>query len=201
MPYGLWGKIKGSVAGIGLSAKGTTSSANMNKWGLDLQASASSTTLQVTGSLQTDEPSVSFGTVKVTQKVDTSLGAFTITPKYNLGTQSGDVKLTYGRDDTTVTIEGDMDGQKVTVSQAIGDANVLSPSITSTGDVELEYSRSIGSGSLTAAYKPDSHARLTYEDGPWVATLTAPVDGVYKVSAAPKLNVRRSIDVTTLGNF
>lgn len=203
MPFGLWGKVKGSVAGIGLSAKVKTHSSNMNKWGLDLQASADGigggTTLQVTGDLETKEPSVTLADVKVTQKVEMSLGAFVISPKYNVGSQTADVRLGYGRGDTTVTIDANADRQKLTVSQAIGDANVVTPCITTDGDVELGYTRSIGPGALTAAYKPDAHAKLIYDCGPWVGTVTAPLDGMYKFSSDVKFNIRRSIDVTTLG--
>lgn len=173
----------------------------MNMLGLDLQASApSGTSLQVTGTANTDEVSLAVANIQVSQKIDTDLGAFVVTPKYNVPSKKADLKLSYGRDDTFVTINANTDKQKVTVSQAIGDGNVLSPSFSSDGDVELEYTRSIGTGALTASYKPDSHVGLTYEDGPWVASLRTPLDGIYKLSKDVKFGVRRSIDVTTLGS-
>ena len=200
MPYGIWGRIKGTVSGFGLSAKVDTSSKDTSALGLDLQAAApSGTTLQVTAVADTETPSVTFGNVKVTQKIQTDAGDFVIAPKYNLASSSADVSISYGRDDTKVTIDANMDKQKITVSQGIGENNMIKPSVTSEGDVELSYTRTIGPGALTAAYKPDSHASLSYEDGPWVATVTAPIDGFYKPSEKVKFNVRRSVDVTSLG--
>ena len=200
MPYGIWGRIKGSVSGIGLSAKVDTSSKDMSALGLDLQAAApSGTTLQVTGVANTETPSLTVGNIKVTQKIKTDVGDFIVAPMYNLGSSTADVSLAYGRDDTSVKIDVNMDKQKITVSQGIGENNVIKPSITSEGDVELAYTRTVGSGSVTAAYKPDSHASVTYEDGPWVATVTAPIDGFYKPTDSVKFNVRRAVDVTTLG--
>uniref|UniRef100_A0A7S3PD84 Uncharacterized protein n=2 Tax=Amphora coffeiformis TaxID=265554 RepID=A0A7S3PD84_9STRA len=200
MPYGLWGRVKGKVGDFGLSARVDTSSKDTSALGLDLQAAApSGTTLQVTAVADTASPSVTVGNVKVTQKIQTDAGDFVIAPKYNVGSGATDVSLSYGRDDTKVTIDANMDKQKITLSQGMGENNLIKPSITSEGDVELSYTRTIGPGALTANYKPDSHASLIYEDGPWVATVTAPIDGFYKPSESVKFNIRRSVDVTTLG--
>ena len=200
MPYGVWGRVKGSVGDIGLSAKVETSSGNLNTLGLNVQATApSGTTMQVAGVAKTDKPSVSIGNVQVTQTVDTNVGTFAITPKYNLDSGSANVKLAYGRDDTSVTIDANADSQKVTVSQAFGGKNLLTPSITSDGDVEVQYKRSIGSGAATVAVKPGSHVGVTYEDGPWVATVTADLDGLAPVRRTPYFSVRRAVDVTAFG--
>jgi len=201
MPYGIWGRVKGTVRGFNLSARVDTSSKDTSALGLDLQAVApSGTTVQLTAVADTETPSVMVGNIKVTQKIKTDAGDFVIAPKYNLASSSADVSFSYGRDDTRVTIDANLDKQKITVSQVVGENNMITPSVTSEGDVELSYTRTIGPGALTAAYKPDSHASLTYEDGPWVATVTAPIDGLYKPSEKVKFNIRRSVDVTALGN-
>lgn len=198
MPYGLWGRVKKTVGGIALSAKVDTRSDKMSNLGLDLQASSGSsgTSLQVTGNADVDSLNLSVGTIKVSQKIETEIGKFTVTPKYNVGSGKADVKLVYGRDDTVITLDADLDKQKLTVSQAIGDANVITPSITSDGEVELEYSRSIGTGSLTAGYKPDSYVGLKFEDGPLVASIRCGVEGYYKPEGNPVFSVRRKVDVT-----
>lgn len=200
MPFSLWGKVKRTVGMFDLSAKASTKSTAMNKFSLDLQAAAptSGTAFQLTGTADSEDLTASPGTIKVTQKIDAGdVGKFTVVPKYNFGSSKADVKVSFARDDTVVTVDADLDKQKLTLSQAIGDNNVIVPSITSDGDVELEYTRSIGTGALTAGYKPDSYVGLTYEDGPWSATVTAPITGLYKPTGVkPSFSIRRSVDVT-----
>ena len=200
MPCSIWGKIKGSFQGIDVSAQADTTSETLTTFGLDLQASApTGTSLQVTAVADTEKPSLTIGNVKLTQKIKTDFGAFTVIPKYNVPSSKADVRVSYGRDDTIVTIDATADKQKITVSQAIGD-DIVSPTFSTDGDVEFAYSRSVGPGTLTTTYKPDAYLGFTYEDGPWTATLQAPVEGVYKVNTqGAKFSVRTSVDVTSLG--
>lgn len=195
MPYSLWGRVKRSVGAFNLSAKVDSKSSNPNLLGLDLQAAApSGTVLQVTGS--TEKGAFSAGHVKVTQSVDTGMGKFVITPTYSVKGKSGDVKLSYGLADTVLTVDATLDTQKITVSHMIGDKNLVEPSLSTDGDFEFEYRRSIGQGALTAAYKPDAYVGVSYEDGPWVATFRAPISGLYKPTDGVKVNIRRAVDVT-----
>lgn len=197
MPYGIWGRVKKTVRGVGLSAKVDTSSKDVTSFGVDLQAATpSGTTFQLTGVANPEVRSMSLDNIQVTQKFETNAGKFILAPRYNVASSAADVSLVYGRDDTTVKIDANMDKQKFTISQGFGDNNSVSPSFTSDGDIELSYSRTFGSGALTAAYKPDANVKLTYEDGPWVATVTAPIDGLYTPTATPKLSIRKSLDMT-----
>lgn len=201
MPFSLWGKIKRTVGGdIGLVAKVNTKSGALNKLGVDLQAASASsgTVVQVTGTARTDDLSVSPGTIKVTQTIDMAgVGKFTLVPTYSVASRKTDVKVSYGGDDTVVTIDGNVNFQRVTVSQAFGNNNYIAPSITSDGDICLDYTRSVGTGALTASYKPDDSLALTFEDGPWVATVRAPMSGYYEPSLdSATFSVRRSVDIT-----
>jgi hypothetical protein len=197
MPYSLWGRVRRSVGGFNLSAKVDCKSSNPNLLGLNLQAAApSGTVVQLTGSTDTEKGTFSAGNVKVTQSVDTGMGKFVITPTYSVKGKTGDVKLSYGVADTVLTIDANLDKQKITVSQMIGDNNLVEPSFSTDGDVEFEYRRSIGQGALTAAYKPDAYVGVSYEDGPWVATFRAPISGLYKPTDGVKVNIRRAVDVT-----
>lgn len=211
--YGLWGTAKRTVRlpkwldnrdrDIALSGRVDTESNDLSLVDLNLQATAPSTgtSVQLTGVVNVESLKMAVDNVRVSQQLNTEYGSFTVAPKYSVSSSAADVKVSYGREDTIVTLDATKDNQKVTVSQVIGD-NMVSPSVASNGDVELSYSRSFGQGSLTTTYKPNSHVGLTYEEGSWAARVTAPLEGLYKVHTDhAKFVLRTSVDVTTLGQL
>lgn len=197
MPYSLWGKIKKTVGGVGLSARMDTKSSNMNSFDLDLQAVKGPTGIQLKGKADTEDNSVAINNLKLSQKIAAPGGSLTLVPKYNIPKQKADITLSYGTDMGTITIDANKDKQKVTISKDFGDEiGAVKPSITTDGDVELQYSRSLGSGSVAASYKPNEYAEVTYTDGPWEATVTAPMDNFENYANRIKFNLKRSVDVT-----
>lgn len=193
MPFHLWGKAQKTVSGVSLSAQADASSANLNQLEVDLRASSAGTSLQIQGSLDVDNTVVEVGNVKLTQKLKGLGGSWTVAPRYNVKSSKSDLAVAYGIQDTVISIDAALDRQKIRVSQTIGD-NQVSPSISTEGEVELEYRRNIGTGAVTAAIKPNSHIGVKWEDGPWVADFQAPMDGMTFTDGV-KMNVRRRVDV------
>jgi len=178
MPYKLWGKVKKTVGGIGLSTRVDTSSSNLNALGLDVQATKGATNLQIKGKADTGDASVSVNTVKVKQTLPALGGSLTLIPKYNLPAKKADVTVSYSTGGTVFTVDADASKQKVTIQQPLPETigGSVAPSITTEGDITLSYSRPVGSGVVSATYKPNDFATVTYNDGPWSATVKAPMD-------------------------
>ena len=66
-------------------------------------------------------------------------GDLSLSPRYNLATGKADVRVDY---DTRISVDADKYRQKLTVARRIkNDDNSIVPSITSDGDVEVEYRR------------------------------------------------------------
>jgi hypothetical protein len=180
MPYSVWGKVKKSLLGWNVAARVDTDSSDLNQMAVDLQLSGgpAGTAIQLKGSANAADRSGSVSSVKVTQKVDGLGGSWTVAPRYNLDSGKGDVKVAYGIAGATVTVDAAGDSQKVTVSKQFGEKNRIAPSISTQGDVELEYSRSIASGSLTTTIKPNKSVNVNWQDGSWAVNLNAPVEGI-----------------------
>jgi hypothetical protein len=180
MPYSVWGKVKKSLMGWSVAARVDADSSDLNQMAVDLQLSGgpANTGIQLKGSANGAARSGTVSSVKLTQSVDGLGGAWTVIPQYNLDSGKGDVKVAYGIAGATVTVDAAGDSQKVTVSKQFGEKNRIAPSISTKGDVELEYSRSIASGSLTTTIKPNNSINVKWQDGNWAANLNAPMAGI-----------------------
>lgn len=197
-PFNIWGKVKRSVAGWNVQAKLDTASNQFRRVDIDVEAEGGPTDckLRAQGSVDTSAQSGEVREVGLTQSFEAPGGNMAVSPSYNLASRKGDVVVAYENidTDTTVTIAADMDKQRLTVSQRIDEDNEISPSITSDGDIEVQYKRVMGDGLMTANYKPNDATSLKYEEGPWVASANFPMDGFYQVGR-PGLAVKRSVKI------
>lgn len=124
-------------------------------------------------------------------------GTIHLTPRYNTNTGPG-VLLDYDIDDTTVSLDADRYKQRVKVSQTFAD-NTVAPSISTEGEVQLQYRRHIGKdGILDIDYLPNTGTTVRYQHGPWDIVAEMPMDGFvsYKQTGI-KVGLRRSVTLPT----
>lgn len=119
-------------------------------------------------------------------------------PRFNFAMGKADVTVEYECDSTRVRVDADMDNQKITLSQRIDDDNIISPSISSDGDMSLEYRGVVGDGVLTANYHPSDSIGVRYEEGSWVAKADIPIEGYFSFKGNAKLKIGRSVTMETL---
>jgi hypothetical protein len=196
LPFNFWGKAKRRIAGWNLSARVDGDSSDMNSIDIDLRADSGSTALQVTGNANAENVDVQVGSVKLSQKIDALGGSWVLSPRYNVQAKKGDVTVAYGFQDTIVSIDANLDKQKVTIRQNIGGANQVAPSVSTDGKVELEYRRNVLTGTVTTTVKPNEFVGVVWKDGPWQANMKAPLDGgLAGLKDGVQMNIRRIVDV------
>ena len=173
----------------------SSSNSNLRNWNVDLKAVGDTTMVELQGSCDTDIQDVALRSIKVTQKIDGYGGLWTIVPRYNFPFRRTDVRVAYGTEDTVIAVDAsDSMDAKLTVSQRLGYDHSFTPSITSQGDLELEYRRDTSDGSVTATYKPYDSANVKWEEGPWQANFKAPLEGLFRPTQGVQMNIRRSVD-------
>lgn len=92
---------------------------------------------------------------------------------------SPDVTIGYGSDNTSVLLEASTSKQKLTVSQMVTDDDIITPSVTSSGDVAIAWKRSLSGGNaITTTVKVNDSINVKWEDGPWTAAFDSPLDGI-----------------------
>mmetsp|Transcript_46771 Transcript_46771/g.141683 ORF Transcript_46771/g.141683 Transcript_46771/m.141683 type:complete len:88 (-) Transcript_46771:81-344(-) len=85
-----------------------------------------------------------------------------------------------------------MDDQTLTVSRQVTDDDTIAPSISSSGDVSLQWKRSLDAGQITTTLKPSDSVNVKWEDGAWTANIEAPMDGMSVEDM--NVSVKRKID-------
>lgn len=218
LPFTIWGTMqKKSFLGWDWKARLDTESTNLNDVDFDVQAAGGPTNLllRASGYLSTVTTTTGIGKSLKSQKAITgqvqnvaltqglrlpwNVGILSVSPAYNLASKRAKVGVTYDvASNTQIIIDANKDQQKVTVAHAINDSNTIVPSITSNGDVALDYHYAVPNsdgGILSTRYRPNDATTLEYKNGPWIASATIPIDGYYKVYTKPKFLIRRSLTV------
>jgi hypothetical protein len=207
LPYSFWGRWRQSIGrDWDFTARVDSTSNDISNYGVDLQLVGESTSFQANGIVNTySSRAVTLEDVKVSQRFGGIGrgwdGMWTIVPRYNFPTRRTDVRVAYAMEDAMVTVDASRDKQTVTLTRRVNDNDVFINTVSTDREVEIEYRHSLGGyydgdGTLSAIYKRDDSLTVQWEDGPWQASIRAPMDGLYTFSdGGVKLNIRRSIDL------
>lgn len=136
---------------------------------------------------------VSVDRVQVTKAVDTLGGTLTVTPKYDVGAQEGDVRVGYSMDGTSVVV--DAQSRQLTVAHSFSEKDTVTPSVNAAGDISLSYSRDLDVGRITTTWTPNDSVKLQWSDGVYDTTIKAPLEGMYKTTSGVRVNVKRSVGI------
>lgn len=195
IPYSFWAKVKSSLCGIKTSLRVDTADRTMSKLDFEVVASGGpiDTDVRMYGWADFRKARGAISTIAAKQRFNIPAGRLTVEPRFSVKAQRGAVRISYDVDqlETTVMVDADQDSQKLAVSKQIGERNRLSPFVSTRGAFGLEYSREIGSGTLTAAVRPNDSASLVWREGNIAATLETPMKGFYPTQSS-KLSVRCS---------
>ena len=91
---------------------------------------------------------------------------------------SQEVTIDHQMDNTNVKLTASADAQEVTISQQVDANNRIAPTINSSGDISVEWERSLGDdSSLTASLKPNDSLNVEWKDNDWTANVDMPMSG------------------------
>jgi len=177
LPRSIWGKAKTDISGWGVTARAEVDAQKMN--GADIEVDASNNeqdlSVRLTASAGKD---FNVRTVEATKGFDSNGAHVTVTPRFNVETDERDVVVNYDNGDTNVKLTASAESQKVTISQQIDSKNRVAPTITSSGDLSVEWERTLADdSSLTATLKPNDSLDVEWKDNAWTANVNMPIDG------------------------
>lgn len=208
LPKKIWGKATTEISGWTASARADVDGTDFENAKYEVDA--------VNGDLSIKLSASAGGVHKVeaTQSFDSNGATVTVNPRYNLDTEEADVVINYDAGDTTVEltasaesqsvvighVSGDTsleltasaDAQSLTITQQIDADNTISPTITSDGDISLEWERQLGDGnSLSATVKPNESIDVEWNDNDWTANINVPIDGTSVTGA--NVSIKREV--------
>lgn len=193
----IWGSIKSNIGAFGVAAKGKFSASAFDSVALDLSCDApTSTKLFTEASAGKDGASLS--KVKAVQTADVAGGALVVSPTYHVGSNKGDLSVAFALDgSSSVQVDVNTDkAAKLSLTQRVGDRNVVRPSITNDGQLEVSVDTAVEPiGTITTTYKPNHHVNIKWADGPWQANFQIPMEGYYNMQDGVKISVKTKVDV------
>lgn len=177
LPKSVWGKASTDVSGWDVTARAELDLQDLRSLYLDLDLDSRDVDLSVhvvasaTGEFNVDA-------VEATKGFKSGDKRVTVTPRFDLGNNINDVVVKYSYDKTDVTLTASGDAQKITVSQQISDEDRFSPTVSSKGDLSLEWEHRLKKDSkVTTTFRPSESLNVKWEDSEWTANVKMPLDG------------------------
>lgn len=131
--------------------------------------------------------------IELTKNFDADGASVTVNPRYTVGSGDADVVVSYSKDDVSVEVTASQDSQSITLSKQIDDDNRIAPTVTSSGDISVEWERSLGDdNSITATLLPKESVDVEWNDSGWTASIKADLDG-YSLSGT-SVSVKKNVD-------
>ena len=116
-----------------------------------------------------------------------------ITPRYNLEIEEGDIIVNYKQDKAEFEIIASKTLQQITLSQQLNSNNRVGTTLTNYGDISVEWEHCYDGKIVTSCLKPNESLDVSWKDGGWVADFNLPMDGILDVKG---LNVSIKKQVT-----
>jgi hypothetical protein len=177
LPKKVWGKASTSMSGWGVSARADFDGVDFSKADVEIDADNEDGDLSLHVEASMDG-GFKVKSIEATKGFDSDGSRVTVQPRYDMETEEADVVLAYSKDDTKIEITASQSGQSVTLSKQIDDDNRVAPTLSSSGDLSVEWERSLGDGnSLTATLKPNESVDVEWKDDAWTANINVPLDG------------------------
>lgn len=200
LPRKIWGKASTDLSGWGVSARADIDPQALDSADLELNAECEVNDVSL-NMVARAGGGFNVQSIEATKGMDMNGARVTVTPRVNLEDDEKDVVIGYSNDNTDVKLTASMDSQEVevnhragntdvklvasadsqelTLSQQLDDDNRIAPTISSSGDMSVEWERSLGDdSSLTATLKPNDSLDVEWKDDAWTASVNMPIDGV-----------------------
>lgn len=177
LPKNIWGKASTNLSGWGVSARAEFTGTDFTSAGIDVDANNEDLDLDLHLEASAGD-GFSVGKVEATKRLEADGADISVNPRYNVETEEADVVLSYSKDGTAVTLTASQDAQEVTLSRQLDDDNRVAPTLSSSGDISVEWERALGDdNSITATLKPNESLDLEWKDADWTANINMPIDG------------------------
>lgn len=192
---GMWAKISRKACGLGLAIKAKVNGVDFSNISLDfgIKNQKLDTAIYADATLNSNK-NLSIDAVQIVKDFDFSGGIISVSPVFNLKKKNIDVKAFYSdKNGLEVELQASKDFQSVTVSSLIDDVSRISPTITSKGEISIDYERTLtGGNSILTTYKPNKSINVLLEEGPYKVNVFLPLDTALTVSGA-HVSIKREL--------
>lgn len=174
LPRSVWGKASKKMGAWAVSARAEIERDDMSSADVEINAVNNGEDLSVKVDASAGD-SFAVSNIEATKGFD----AWKVNPRYDLGSKTGDVVVSYASGKTELELVASKDEQEVTVSQQLDSENKISPTFAlRSGKMSVEWEKSLsGDNSITTTLKPNESLEVEWNDSAWTANVAVPIQG------------------------
>jgi len=174
LPRSIWGKASTSFSGWDVSACAEISGKDLNNADVDIDAVNDDLSLHFEASTGNG---FNVHRVEATKTFEEDGCRVIVNPRYNVDTEESDFVLGYSKGKTDIRVNTSNKEQVMTLSHQLDNDNRISPTLTSTGNMRLEWEHRLGeNNSVTATLRPNESVDIEWKDSSWTADINLPID-------------------------
>lgn len=184
LPRTVWGKTKSNIGGWMTSIRAEVNAQSLKSINFVATAEYEEEDISVKaiGSYGDNNVLVSKIQGTKTYKNETAKTSISITPRYNLELEEGDVVIDYTQDKAKFEIIASKTTQQITLSQELNSVNRIGTTLTNYGDVTFEFEKTLVDGSsVTTSVKPNEYLNVRWKDRGWLTNINLPMDGIMDI--------------------
>lgn len=184
LPRTIWGKTKSNIGGWMTSIRAEVNAQSLKSINFVATAECEEEDISVKaiGSYGDNNVLVSKIQGTKTYKNETAKTSISITPRYNLELEEGDVVIDYAQDKAKFEIIASKTTQQITLSQELNSVNRIGTTLTNYGDVTFEFEKTLVDGSsVTTSVKPNEYLNVRWKDRGWLTNINLPMDGIMDI--------------------
>jgi hypothetical protein len=175
LPKSVWGKASGNSGDWAWSARADLDAADLSSADIEINADNDDLSVKLLASAGGGGSSVN--NVEASKSFSSGDATITVNPRYSLADESGDVVIGWASGDTAVEVTASSDAQSIKIAQKIDDDNTITPTLASSGDISVEWNKSLGDGNSLSTTFSNSSVDLEWNDASWTASINVPLDG------------------------
>jgi len=179
LPKSYWGKASTDMGAWGVTARADIDACDLTAAEIEIDAENADDDLSVKILASASASSFSVSKVEATKTFLAGDTTVTVNPSYDVSSGETVVEVGYDFGDISIDVTASNNGQVVKVSHQV-DADIkVSPSVAlQSGDVSVEFERSLGDGnSVVATVTPNDSVDVEWNDADWTASINLPFEG------------------------
>ena len=110
---------------------------------------------------------VSINTIKGGKTFEADGATISISPRFDVQSKEATVVTSYEKDGTGIKVEASKDTQTINLSRQLDEQNRIAPTISSTGNISVEWEHKANDCTVTTTFKPEESISVAWEEKGW----------------------------------
>ena len=170
LPKSIWGKISSNVGAWGVSATAELQDYTQADVEIAVDNSDEGLNLSLVGTCGSGRFNVN--TIKGGKTFEADGATISISPRFDVQSKEATVVTSYEKDGTGIKVEASKDSQTINLSRQLDEENRIAPTISSNGDISIEWEHKVDDCTVTTTFKPEESISMAWEEKGWKTNIS-----------------------------